>query len=406
MADLTPSTERSSGPVAGPGRPRALLGVVIGAAIVLVGLSLPAAAQFQTVAKRAILIDMDTGAVLYQKNADELFPPASMSKLMTLAVVFKALKDGQLKPDDEFRISENAWRTGGGPSGTAAMFLTLNSKEKLSEILQGIIVQSGNDACIVVAEGMAGSEEAFAKLMTDYARRIGMKKTTFGNSTGLPHPDQRSTAREIAMLAMHLIKAYPDYYRYFSQKRYNYKKYRFLNRNPLVYLDLGVDGLKTGYTKESGYGLVASGAKNGRRLIFVVAGLKSKKQRKAEGQRLYEWGLTGFKEFKLFEPNETVAHARIWGGSSFYVPLVGNGPVRVLLPKFSTSRSKLRASVVYEGPLKPPIRQGEQVAVLRVSASQDGESEVPLYAAEDVARGSIFMRGFDSLLHLAFSWLP
>ncbi|MBI1384973.1 MAG: D-alanyl-D-alanine carboxypeptidase [Rhizobiales bacterium] len=380
-------------------------GVLLVCALALIIGVLPAEAQFQTRAKFAFLMDLDTGAVLFQKNADELMSPASMSKLMTIAVVFKALKDGQLRPDDEFLMSEHAWRTGGAPSGAAAMFVTLNSREKLSELLQGLIVQSGNDAAIAIAEGMAGSEQAFAQLMIAYARRIGLTKSTFGNPTGLPHPDQLMTARELALLAAHVIQEYPDYYRYFSQRRYDYKRYKFVNRNPLLYLDIGVDGLKTGFIKESGYGLVASGVQDGRRLILVVNGLKTMQERKEEAQRLYEWGIKGFKEFRLFEQGEVVSEARVWGGDRFYVPLIGNGGVRVLLPRFSNSRSKLRARVVYTGPIKPPVRRGDQIAVLRVSASKDAESEVPLYAAEDVEQGSIFRRGFDSLLHLAFGWI-
>lgn len=362
-------------------------------------------AQFKTKAEFAFLMDVDTGAILFEKNADERMAPASMSKLMTLAVVFRAIKEGKLQPDDEFLVSENAWRTGGGPSGTSAMFIKLGSSVKLSELLQGIIVQSGNDACIAIAEGMSGSEDEFARLMTREAREIGLKNSTFGNSTGLPNPDQLMTPRDLAKLAVHIIEQYPDYYKYFAQKKYLYGKHRFFNRNPLVYMDVGIDGLKTGYTRDSGYGLVASGIQRGRRLVLVVNGLKSKKERKSEARRLYDWGIKGFKEFRLFDPGETVGEARVWGGSQFYVPLVGKGPVRVLLPRYGSTKGKLKASVVYKGPLKPPIRRGDQVAILRVSVSEGSTSDVPLYAANDVEEGSIAARGLDALLHLAFNWL-
>ncbi len=362
-------------------------------------------AQFQTKAQYAFLMDVDTGAVLFQKNADERMAPASMSKLMTLAVVFRAIKEQQLRPDDKFLVSENAWRTGGGPSGTSAMFIKLGSSVALSELIQGIIVQSGNDACIAIAEGMTGSEDEFARIMTQQARRLGLTQSTFGNSTGLPHPDQLMTAREVAKLSVHIIKEYPEYYRYFAQKKYEYTKHRFYNRNPLVYLDIGIDGLKTGYTRASGYGIVASGIRRGRRLVLVVNGLKSKRERKEEARKLYDWGIKGFMEFQLFESGEVVGEARVWGGSQFYVPLVGRGPVRVLLPRFSSTRGKLKVTVVYKGPLKPPIRRGQQVATLRVSASDESTSEVPLYAADDVHQGSIVARGLDSLLHLAFGWI-
>ncbi len=388
-------------------RPGQVVAALLCAVTVLATAFAPAAQaqKFETKADFAFMMDVETGGVLYQKNADELMAPASMSKLMTLAVVFRALKQGQLKPDDEFFVSENAWRRGGGPSGTSSMFLKLNSREKLSEIIKGIIIQSGNDACIVVAEGMAGTEDAFARLMTQEARRLGLKQATFGNSTGLPHPDQLMTARELALLAIHLIQEYPEYYPLFAEKRFNYKRYKFTNRNPLIYLDGGVDGLKTGYIKEAGYGLVASGIQRGRRVVLVINGLKTKRERKAEGQRLYEWGIRGFKEFRLFDEGEEVSEARVWGGSQWFVPLVGNGPVRVLLPRFTATKARLKASVVYEGPLKPPIRRGDQVATLRVTTSPDSTSEVPLYAAQDIEEGGVFSQGFDALLYLAFGWI-
>jgi len=362
-------------------------------------------APFLTKAKYAFLMDYETGAVLYQKSADELFPPASMSKLMTMAVIFRALKEGKLRPDDEFETSEHAWRTGGAPSRTAAMFLSLGKTERLSEIIQGLAVQSGNDAAITVAEGMAGSEEKFAELMETEARRIGLTRSTFGNPTGLPNERQRMTARELAMLAEHLISEYPEYYRVFRQQRFTYKgRYKFVNRNRLVFLDIGVDGLKTGFTKESGYGLVGSGEKDGRRLIFVVAGLSTKKDRDREARRLYEYGLNSFKEFSLYDAGEVVSEARVWGGSQFYVPLVGRGPVKVLLPKYSTGQARLRARVHYNGPLKPPIRAGTPIARLVVSTSSNSQSEVPLYARDDVQPASLLGRGLDSLFFLAFGW--
>ncbi|MGI9387158.1 MAG: D-alanyl-D-alanine carboxypeptidase family protein [Methyloligellaceae bacterium] len=361
------------------------------------------AAEFDTKADFAILVDADSKSVLFEKNADEFMAPASMSKLATLAVIFQGLKTGRFKMEDEFHISENAWRTGGAPSGTSAMFAPLNSSVKLLDLLQGIVVQSGNDACIAIAEGVSGSELAFAEEMTRYVRKIGLKKSTFRNSTGLPDPEHLMTARELAMLSQHIIKDYPEYYPYFKQKEFRYRRHRFFNRNPLIYLNLGVDGLKTGYIKDSGYGLVASGEKNGRRLIVVVNGLKSKKTRTAEARRLLEWGYRNFRPYKLFDGDETVGEARVWGGTSMYIRLVGKGDVRVYLPRFD--KKKLKASIVYDGPLKPPIKEGDQVARLRVVADNSATSEVPLYAAEDVGRGGVMRRGFDSFLYLTFGWL-
>lgn len=362
-----------------------------------------AQAKFATKAKWAILIDANTNSVLFEKNSDDLMPPASMSKLMTLAVIFRALKEGQLSMDDEFSNSLHAWRTGGAPSGTSAMFVPLKESATLRELLQGIAVQSGNDACIIVAEGMSGSEEEFSDVMTDYARKIGLTESTFRNSTGLPHPDHLMTAHELGKLALHIIREYPEYYHYFSQKEYKYRKHTFYNRNPLVYDGIGADGLKTGYIKASGYGLVASAKQRDQRLVVVVNGLKSKKERRAEGRKLLQWGFRSFKQWKLFDDGAVVGDALVWGGTKRYVDLTGKGAVSILLPR--TANRKIKASIVYEGPLKPPIKKGDKVAFLRVSAPNSAVTEIPLYAAEDIGEGPMWMKGIESLLHLAFGWV-
>ncbi len=359
--------------------------------------------EFTSKAKRAILMDAETGAVLYQLNADELAPPASMSKLMTLAVLFKAMKDGRAKPDDEYLMSEYAWRTGGAPSGTSAMFVPINTKARVDELIQGIVVQSGNDACIAVAEALGGSEAGFAKLMDDEGRRIGLKTSTFRNSTGLSHPEHLMTARELGLLARFLIREYPEQYKLFSQKEFAYRKHKFYNRNPLLGTELGVDGLKTGHTADAGYGIVVSAVNEGRRLIGVVMGLKDEKDRREEARRLIEWGIRSFGQFKLFAADEQVGHARVWGGTSWYVPLSGKGELSVVLPRFPANQ-KLRAEIVYQGPLKPPIKRGDAVAILKVTSSSNATSEVPLYAAEDVEQAGILMQGLDSLVHLALRW--
>ena len=357
--------------------------------------------EFTTRAKNAILMDAESGAVLFQQAADELVPPASMSKLMTLAVLFKALKDGKVRPEDEFMTSEYAWRTGGAPSGTSAMFVPINTKARVDELIQGIIVQSGNDASIIVAEGLAGKELAFSKQMEDEARRIGLKKSTFRNSTGLYHPEHLMTARELAILARYLIKEYPDRYRIFAQKEFQYRKHKFYNRNPLLSSsELGVDGLKTGHIKEAGYGMVVSAWNSGRRLIGVVMGLENEKVRKDEAQRLLEWGFRSFGEVKLFGADEEVGYARVWGGTQMYVPLTGKGELAIVLPRYPANQ-KLKAEIVYRGPLKPPIKKGDQVAILRVTSSANAESQALLYAAEDVETGSFVRKGLDSLMYLA-----
>lgn len=381
----------------------------IGAAFALFALLFGAVGQaeaqkpFKTKAKFAILVDMNTNAVLFEKNADALMAPASMSKLMTLAVMFKALKDGQISMDDEFLVSENAWRTGGAPSGTSAMFAPLNANIALPDLIQGIVVQSGNDACIIVAEAMHGTEDAFAEVMTKQARAIGLKNSTFQNSTGLPHPDHLTTARDLAKLAAHLISEYPEHYPLFKQKEFPYRKHKFYTRNPLISQNIGVDGLKTGHTKDSGYGMVASADRSGRRLILVINGLASSKERRTEARRILDWGYSAFKKFTLFDENETVGEALVWGGAKRYVELIGEKKVSVWLPR-SVAR-QVKASIIYNGPLKPPIKRGDQVARLRVVTSNKTTTEVPLFAAEDIERGPLWSRGVDSLLHLAFGWI-
>lgn len=360
--------------------------------------------ELSTKAKNAILVDFESGAVVFQRGADELVYPASMSKLMTLAVLFKAMKEGKVKPEDEFLMSENAWRTGGAPSGTSAMFVPINTKARVDELIQGIVVQSGNDACIAVAEALAGSESEFAKKMTEEARRIGMPKANFVNATGLHNDAQKMTARELATLATYLLREYPEQYKVFSQREFPYRKHKFYNRNPLLSLDMGVDGLKTGHTKEAGYGLVASAVRDGRRLIGVVMGLENEKDRRDEAKKLLDWGFNSSSRVKLFDAGEEVGQARVWGGARFYVPLTGKGDVMVVLPRFPPN-PKLRAEIVYQGPLKAPLKKGEQVAMLRVTTPNRAVSEAPLYVAEDVETGGTLRRGVDTLAIMAVRWV-
>jgi len=360
---------------------------------------------FGTRAKAAILMDADTGAILYQHNADELLPPASITKLMTAEIVFQAIKDGRLKLTDELPMSVHAWKTGGAPSRTSSMFVPVNTTATVDELLQGMIVQSGNDAAIALAEGMAGTEEAFAKRMNAEAKRIGLTKSVFKNPSGLYDPEHLMTAREIAMLSYYIMKQHPQFYKLFSQKEFQYHRFKFRNRNPLLFQDIGVDGLKTGSLKESGHNLVASAVQGGKRLIAVVMGLPDGRKAASEGRRLLEWGYHSFAPFKLFNAGETVGMARVWGGESFYVPLTGDGPVMVILPRVPAN-PRLRAEITYDGPLKPPIKKGDQVATLRVTSQTNTVNEVPLYAAEDVEPGGLVRRGLDSLAHLAVSWVP
>ncbi len=379
-----------------------ILGTVIMAGSALAQASAPA--EMTTRAKQAILLDATTGAVLFQHNADELAPPASMSKLMTLAVIFRALKEGRMKLEDEILVSENAWRTGGAPSGTSAMFVPINTREPLSEILKGIVIQSGNDVSIAVAEAMGGSEAGFAKLMADEARRLGLTKSTFRNSTGLHDPGHLMTARELAIVARHLIQDYPEHYGLFAEREYRYRKHRFFNRNPLLGLDLGVDGLKTGYIKEAGYGIVASAKQGERRVILVINGMEDAQARRNEAVRLLEWGFKGFADFKLFDAEEVVGRARVWGGDRMYVPLVGAREITVLLPRAQAGQ-RLSAQIIYKSPLKAPIKKGDVIAKLRVTTASQTVNEVPLAAGEDVPAAGTMRRGLDTLVHMAFGWV-
>ncbi len=359
--------------------------------------AVPAQAQgFQTQAPHAILLDADSGTVLFEKAADELFPPASMAKLMTVEVLFHELQQGRISMDTEFTISENAWRKGGAKADGSSMFADLNSRVKVSDLLRGIIVQSGNDASIAVAEGMAGTEENFASMMTQRARDLGLTKSVFKNSTGYSHPDQKVTARELAILSVHLIETYPDLYKLFAEKEFTWNKIRQQNRNPLLNDFEGADGLKTGYLDESGYGLTASAVQNGQRLVLVISGLKTSRERAIEARKLLDYGFRAFEARQLFAEGETVGEAQVYGGEQRFVPLVSPKPIRVLVPR--GSRDRLTARVVYTGPLQAPIQKGAEVARLQVTRDDSQALEMPLYAGEDVGIGTMSQRAWDGFL--------
>jgi D-alanyl-D-alanine carboxypeptidase (penicillin-binding protein 5/6) len=380
-----------------------LVGYLFVAATVAAPAATPAG-EIATKAGQAILMDAASGAILYRKNADDRVPPASMTKLMTLALLFKAVNAGTVKLDEEVVMSVDAWRRGGAPSGTSAMFVPVNTKVRIDELIQGLIVQSGNDAAIAVAERLGGSEPKFAQLMTEEGKRIGLTASNFTNATGLHHPEHLSTARDLATLAKHLIDQYPNFYPMFGQREFIYRKHKFFNRNPLLTLSIGVDGLKTGQVKESGYGLVASAVQDGRRLILVVHGCDTAQERREEAQRLLEWGFKSFAEARLYDPGEVVGEARVYGGTRLYVPLVGADGVKVLLPR-TPANPRLKAEIVYRRPLLAPIKKGDEVARLRVTGATSAVNDVPLYAAEDVEVGPIWRRGLDSLAHLALGWV-
>lgn len=352
------------------------------AALLWMGASAAFAANFSTQARHAILIDAGTGEVLFEKSPDALMPPASMSKLMTMVMVFEALKRRQLTLDDKFFVSENAWKNGGATSGGSTMYAKVNSDVKLQDLIRGVIVQSANDACIAIAEGLSGSEEAFGEAMTKRARELGLEKSNFTNATGLPDPEHKMTARELAKLARHIIYELPEYYKYYAEREFTWNKITQQNRNPLLYMDIGADGLKTGFTREAGYGLVASAVRDGRRLIMVIAGMKSSKARRVEARKLLDWGFRRFRSFVLFQRGQTVGHARVWGGTEGWVQLMSKEPVRVMLTP--QERKSVRAEVVYDGPLQAPIQPGAQIGKLRFAVEGSEVSEVPLFVVNSV----------------------
>ena len=354
-----------------------------------------AAAAVETPAKQALLIDFHTGTVLFEKDSDVAMPPASMSKLMTTYMVFEQLADKRLSLDDEFTVSEKAWRMGG-----SKMFVEVNKQVRVEDLLLGVIVQSGNDACIVLAEGLAGSEEQFAEEMNEKAKEIGLKDSHFANSSGWPDPEHVMSPRDLAELSKRLIVEFPEQYGYYKIKEFTYNEIRQGNRNPLLYKNLGADGLKTGHTKDSGYGLVASAMRGERRLILVVNGLSSVNQRSREAERLLRWGFREFGNYDLFKAGERVDDGVVWLGASETVPLVIAEPLTVTLGR--RARKDMKVTVSYGGPIPAPIVKGAAVATLRIEAPDSETIERPLVAGAEVPHLGIFGRLWAALKHLVF----
>jgi serine-type D-Ala-D-Ala carboxypeptidase (penicillin-binding protein 5/6) len=380
----------------------AVLAVGLGGAIEAANNSMQGAKKeeggFDGDAPTAILIEASSGSVLFEKNADELRAPSSMMKLMTAEVVFHAIKQDEIKLTDEFRVSENAWRKGGAPSGGSTMFAAINSKISVDDLLHGAIIQSGNDACMVLAEGIAGNERTFADMMTKRARELGMPRSTFANSNGLPDPGNKMTVRELAKLARHIIRTYPDFYKLFGEKEFTWNKIRQQNRNPLLNSLEGADGLKTGYTKEGGYGMVGSAVQNGVRLIAVVNGLDDPDDRASEAKKLLEWGFRNFEVRTLFAAEQPIGYAKVFGGASRSVKLASHEPVKVMVQK--NGSDKLIARVVYSGPVRAPVESGRQVGVVKVWRGTHLAVETPVYAAESIDTGSTVRRAIDGASEL------
>jgi D-alanyl-D-alanine carboxypeptidase (penicillin-binding protein 5/6) len=372
-----------------------LIGLAGLAAVLMTG---TAHAQPQTSATHALLVDYETGEAMFCKNCDQRMPPSSMSKLMTVELVFQRLKDGRLKPTDTFHVSEAAWRQG-AKTNESKMWVALNSDVSVDDLLKGIIVQSGGDACLVVAEALAGSEAAFAEMMNARAKELGFTNSHFVNSSGLPDPEHYMSAQDLAKLAAHVIRTYPEYYHYFALPEFTWSNIRQPNRNTLMGPNTGVDGLKTGHTLAGGYGITASANRDGRRMILVINGLKSERDRIAEGRRLFDTGYREFKSYQLLAAGDSVGDAELFGGQKEKVALAVKDPLRMLMP--ISGRRDMKVTLSYTGPIKAPVAAGQEVGALRVSVPGREDKIVPVVAAESVEGSGFFgnmMRGLEALI--------
>lgn len=362
------------------------------------GVVAPQAHAYETAATAALVYDMTTGARLYEKNADEAMPPASMSKLMTLYLLFDALREGRVTPETVFTVSRKAHLMGG-----SKMFLREGERVAVRDLLLGIIVQSGNDACVAVAENLAGSEARFVEAMNQKAREIGLLNSTFGNATGWPHPAQRMSPADLVRLAEILITEFPEYYALFARESFTWDNIKQDNRNPLLGVIPGADGLKTGHTSEAGYGLVGSAMRGDRRIIFMITGLPSSAARAQEARRITDWAFTEFDVRALFEANETIARAEVWMGNTGRVELFSPKDIHALYP--SGAQQSLSVKVVYNGPVEAPIQKGQHIADLVIDAQGMASVTHPLLAVKDVPRGGILRRVQASAIRLSVTGL-
>ncbi|HXV31003.1 MAG TPA: D-alanyl-D-alanine carboxypeptidase family protein [Sinorhizobium sp.] len=378
----------------------AIVGVLVAIAVGEAAAQTPA---FDTKAKQIYLVDAETGTVLFARGEDDPVPPASLAKLMALEVVFEALDKGEITPDTTYGVTEHAWRTGGAPSGTATMFAAIKSQIRVADLMQGAIVQLANNACIILAEGLAGGETAFAARMTERARELGMPAATFKNATGLPDPENRITMRELVTLSRHLKEAHPDYYRLYAQPEFEWNRILQRNKNPLLAANLGVDGLATGFAEGFGFSVAASMQRGDRRVYLAMAGLESDKERTEESRRVLEWAMTNFEKRRIFADGETIGEASVYGGAASRVALIAGGPVDVLLPVNNPER--LTARIVYKWPLRAPVTAGQQVGVVKLWNGEKLIKEVPVRTAGAVDAGTLSSRALDALQELLFFWL-
>lgn len=335
-----------------------------------------------TKARNMILMDYATGEYLYEKDITDPIPPASMSKLMTVYMVFDKLRDGSLSLDDTFKVSENAWRKGGAASGGSTMFLAIGDEVTVDQLLKGIIIQSGNDACIVAAENIAGDEDSFVEKMNEKARDIGLKNSNFANVTGLPHPDHKMSVEDLALLARKIIEEFPQFYHLFSQKEFVYNNIKQGNRNPLLYSMPYADGLKTGHTEEAGFCLTASARKGNRRIIGVMTGLESNKERSDEADKMMSWAFREYDNYILKKKGDKIADVPVWYGVDKTVPMVISDDLIKTIKK--SDRNQVKMTAVYDRPVKAPVKMGQQLGVLKIEIPEKQVIEVPLVAGQTI----------------------
>ena len=341
--------------------------------------------DIKTPAKQAIIYDHEVDQVLFEKNADQLMKPASMAKVMTSYIVFDRIKDKSLSMSDTFLVSDKAWRMGGSRS-----FLELNSNVTIKDLLLGLIVQSGNDAAIVLAEGISGDEEAFAREMNRYAKTLGMKDTYFTNSTGWPHPDLQTTSRDLVVLTKRIIDDFPDLYKLFEEKIFTYNKIKQSNRNPLLYTMNGADGLKTGHTNESGYGLIGSVKRNDRRITIVLNGLNSKKKRRFESKRLFDIVFRETTLLSLFNNQKSLVEANVWLGNKPNVHLVARKPFKKIISPFELNKTKIKLE--WMDPISAPISKGSVVGKIYINMPGKQTIQEDLISSEDIGKMSSLIR--------------
>ncbi|MBP5352190.1 MAG: D-alanyl-D-alanine carboxypeptidase [Alphaproteobacteria bacterium] len=360
------------------------------------------AQSYETAATNAILMDYDTGEYLFEKNIHEMVPPASMSKLMTVYILMRKIKDGSIELKDTFSVSENAWRKGGAATGGSTMFLSIGDNVSVENIIKGIVIQSGNDACIVTAENISGSEEDFAVLMNETAAEMGLKHSSFANSTGLPHPDQKMSVEDLALLSREIIREFPDLYHYFSEKEFTYNNIKQGNRNPLLYSMKGADGLKTGHTEEAGFCLAASAVKGDRRLIEVMTGMSSNKERSEESERLMSWGFREFDNYKLLNRGQVAAKAGVWYGTEKSVDLtVAEDVVKTI---HASQAESVKLTAEFDEPIKAPIKAGQEIGTLKIEIDDQEPVNVPLVAAKDVAKVGLLGRFWANVKYFVFGY--